>query len=155
MNNWLMITRFLGTRLAIYLSAVAVAYLLASMSATQAVVSSLSGMGVEINLAERTAMTLRDIGGMAGMFLPMVAFALLVAFMATALICRYWNRWRLPLYLFAGAVALVCIHLALNLAFGITPVAIARNLPGLIMQGAAGAAGGLTYVYLSTKYSGG
>jgi hypothetical protein len=153
MNNWLMIIRFLGTRLMIYLAAVLVAYLLATASATQSVISSLSGMGVELGLAERAAMTVRDIGGMAGMFLPMVAFGLLIAFMATALICRYLNQWRIPLYIIAGAAALVCIHLALNLAFGITPVAIARTAGGLLLQGAAGAAGGFTYVYLSRRYS--
>lgn len=152
MNNWLSIIRFLGIRLAIYLSAVVVAYLLASIMATQSVISSLSGMGVDLSLAERAGMTLRDFGGMAGMFLPMIAFGLLIAFMATALICHYWNQWRTPLYIVAGAAALVCVHLALNLAFGITPVAIARTTSGLGLQALAGAMGGYTYVYLSGRY---
>jgi hypothetical protein len=106
-------------------------------------------MGVHVGLGDRLAMTLQDIGGMAGMFLPMVAFGLLIAFMASALICRYKNHWRLSLYVLAGATALVCIHLALNLAFGITPVAAARSAFGLALQAVAGAAGGLTYVLLS------
>jgi hypothetical protein len=143
------LVRFLGTRLAIYLSAVAVAYLLAAAAATQSVISSLAGMGVPVDLSGRLTMTLDDIAGMAGMFLPMVAFGLLIAFMATALICRYWNRWRTVLYIIAGATALVCLHLALTLAFGITPVAAARTTAGLVMQALAGAAGGLTYVLLS------
>lgn len=154
MNNWMLITRFLLTRLAIYLAAVAVTYLLASISATQAVVSSLTGMGIDLDFSERTAMTLSDIAGMAGMFAPMIAFGLLVAFMTTALICRYWRKWRTPLYVIAGATAVVCIHLALNLAFGITPIAIARTLPGLMLQAIAGAAGGFTFVYLSNSFSG-
>lgn len=149
MSHWLPLVRFLGTRLAVYLSAVIVAYLLAAITATQSVVSSLAGMGLPINFPERVSMTLSDIGGMASMFLPMVAFALLIAFMATALICRYRNQWRFPLYILSGAVALVCIHLALHLAFGITPVAIARTTGGLMIQAVAGAAGGLTYVLLS------
>ena len=152
MNNWLSIIRFLGVRLAIYLSAVVVAYLLASVMASQSVISSLSGMGVDVSFTERATMTLRDIGGMAGMFLPMIAFGLLIAFMATALICHYWNQWRTPLYIIAGAAALVCVHLALNLAFGITPVAIARTTTGLALQALAGAVGGYTYVYLSGRY---
>ena len=149
MSQWLPLIRFLAIRLAIYLSAVVVAYLVAAIMATQSVVSRLAGMGVPVSFTERLSMTLKDIGGMAGMFLPMIAFGLLVAFMATALICRYKNQWRVPLYIIAGAVALVCIHLALNLAFGITPVAIARTTGGLALQAAAGAAGGLTYVLLS------
>jgi len=86
------------------------------------------------------------------MFLPMVAFALLVAFLSSALLSRWLHRWRLPLYFTAGAAALVCIHLALHLAFGITPVAAARTAAGLLMQGIAGAAGGLTYVLLSNLW---
>jgi hypothetical protein len=107
MNQWTVLIRFLGKRLAIYLSAVAVAYLLAAVMATQSVVSSLARMGVDVSFSERISMTLDDISGMAGMFLPMVAFGLLIAFMVTALICRYWNQWRTPLYIIAGATALV------------------------------------------------
>jgi hypothetical protein len=105
-------------------------------------------MGVEVGMADRLAMSLRDIAGMAPMFLPMVAFALLVAFMTAALLGRWLRRWRLPLYLLAGATGLVCIHLALHLAFGITPVAIARSGAGLLVQGIAGGIGGLTYLAL-------
>ena len=152
MNNWLMIIRFLGIRLAIYLSAVVTTYLMASVMATQSVISSLSGMGVDVSFAERIAMTLHDISGMAGMFLPMIAFGLLIAFMAAGLICHYRNHWRTPLYIIAGAAALVCVHLALNLAFGITPVAIARTAAGLGLQAIAGAVGGYTYIYLSGRY---
>jgi len=152
MNNWLSIIRFLGIRLTIYLAAVVVTYLVASIMATQSVVSSLSGMEVDLSFAERATMTLSDIGGMAGMFLPMIAFGLLIAFMATALICHYLNQWRTPLYVVAGAAALVSVHLALNLAFGITPVAIARTATGLGLQAIAGAFGGYTYVYLSGRH---
>ena len=149
MNHWLPLIRFLGIRLAIYLVAVAVTYVLASVTATQSVVSSLGSMGVPLSFGERTSMTLGDIGGMAGMLLPMVAFGLLIAFMATALICRYLDQWRVPLYVIAGAAALLCMHLLLNLAFSITPVAIARSAGGLMIQAMAGAAGGLTYVLMS------
>jgi hypothetical protein len=149
MSHWLPLIKFLGTRLVIYLSAVVVTYLFAAVAATQSVISSLAGMGVPVDLTGRLTMTLKDLVGMAGMFLPMVAFGLLIAFMATALICRYFGQWRIPLYVLAGATALVCLHLALNLAFGITPVAAARTAAGLVIQGLAGAAGGLTYVLLS------
>jgi hypothetical protein len=63
------------------------------------------------------------------------------------------NQWRLPLYIIAGATALVCVHLALNLAFSVTPIAVARTPGGILLQGIAGAAGGLTYVLLSKRYS--
>lgn len=140
--------RFLAGRLGCYLAAVAVAYLLASVLATQAVVHSLAGMGVAVGLSDRLAMTTRDIAGMANMFLPMVAFALLVALMAAALLNRWLNRWQDLLYAIAGGSAVVTIHLTLNLAFGITPLAIARSPGGLALQGLAGAGGGLVYLWL-------
>jgi hypothetical protein len=140
--------QFLTRRLLIWLLAVVVTYVLASLTATQAVIAELAGMGVVVPPADRAVMSLQDILGMANMFLPMVAFALLVAFMTAALLCRWLSRWRLPLYLLAGAVAVVCIHLGLHFAFGITPVAIARSGFGLLLQALAGAAGGFTYLFL-------
>jgi hypothetical protein len=140
--------QFLAKRLLIWLLAVVVTYALATLAATQAVIAELAGMGVVVPLADRAVMSLQDILGMANMFLPMVAFALLVAFMTAALLSRWLSRWRLPLYLLAGAVAVVCIHLGLHLAFGITPVAIARSGFGLLLQALAGAAGGFTYLFL-------
>ena len=51
----------------------------------------------------------------------------------------------------AGASALVMIHLALELAFGLTPIAVARTAGGLALQGLAGGMGGLVYLYLARR----
>lgn len=151
MNDSRSIIRLLARKLGIFLAAVAVAYLLASASATQSVVASLQGMGLEVGAGERLGMTLRDLAGMAGMFLPLIAFGFLFAFLITALIVHWGGRWRMPLYTLAGAVAVVAIHVALNLAFQITPVAIARSTGGLLVQAMAGAGGGFTYAFLSQR----
>ena len=137
--------------LAIYLLAVAVAYLLASITATHSVVSSLTEMGVDIGISDRFTMTIKDIAGMAGLFLPMIAAAFLAAFLVAAMLCRWWPQWRTPLYIVAGAAGLVAIHLTLNLAFGITPIAIGRTVGGLFLQGLAGAVGGFIFLSLSKK----
>ena len=134
-------------KLAAYLLAVIVAYTLASITATQSVIARLAELGVEVNFANRLSMTLQDIAGMAGMFLPMIAVAFLIAFMVTALLCRWLGRRPVALYVLAGAVALIAIHLTLNLAVGITPVAIARTMAGLLIQGLAGAVGAYLYAY--------
>jgi len=139
---------FLARRLGAWLLAVATAYVLASVTATQSVIGQLAGMGITVPMSDRVAMTLQDILGMANMFLPMVAFALLVAFMTAALLCRWLARWRLPLYALAGATAVIMIHVILHLAFGLTPIAIARTGGGLAIQGLAGAAGGICYLLL-------
>jgi hypothetical protein len=146
------VLRFLAGRLACYLAAVAVGYVLATITATQSVVHELAGMGVPVGLRDRVAMTLQDILGMAGMFLPMVAFAYLAAFLSAALLMRWLAQWRTAIYVVAGAAALVMIHVTLKLAFGLTPVAVARTAGGLALQAVAGGIGGLTYVYLIRRW---
>ena len=155
MNERKLIIYSLFYRLGIYLLAVAITYLLASISATQSVVSSLARMGVQVGFADRIGMTIQDITGMAGLFLPMVAFALLFAFLTAALLCHWWGRWRVALYVVAGAVGMVTIHLTLNLAFGITPIAIARSSGGLMVQAVAGAVGAYSYIFLLKRQQSG
>jgi hypothetical protein len=46
---------------------------------------------------------------------------------------------------------MVGLHLAMNAAFGLTAVAIARSTGGLVVQALAGAAGGFVYVYLNGR----
>lgn len=155
MDNRVSTIHFLLKRLGAWLLAVAIAYVLASVTATLSVIGSLTDMGLAVPAADRVSMALQDILGMANMFLPMVAFALLIAFMTAALLCRWFARWRLPLYALAGAAGLVTIHLALNLAFGLTPIAIGRSVGGLALQGLAGAVGGICYILLVRNQSAG
>lgn len=141
----------LGKKLGIYLSAVLLAYVLASVSATQHVVARLSDMGLSLGPGERLLMTVHDLGGMAGMFLPLIAFGFLAAFLVTALLHYWLKRGQTVLYVLAGATALVAIHALLNLAFNITPIAIARSPGGVLIQGLCGAAGGYLYIFLNRR----
>ena len=143
----------LGKKLAIYLAAVLTSYLVATVTASLHVASRLSAMGVAVDGAERLSMVLHDLAGMAGMFLPLIAFALLAAFLVTALVHYLLRRARVLLYVLAGAVAMLTMHLALHAAFGLTPVAVARSAGGLLTQAAAGAAGGLVYVVLNQRFA--
>jgi hypothetical protein len=147
------VAALLAKKLAVYLAAVATAYVLAVAGASGHVAGRLATMGVVLGPGERFAMVLSDLAGMVNLFLPMVAFALLVAFLVAALLCRWPRRLgtgtSLALYALAGFSAVACIHLAMQLAFGLTPVAVARSLPGLFGQGLAGAVGGLLYLWLN------
>ena len=142
----------LGKMLGIYLSAVLLAYILASVSATQHVVSRLSSMGISLDPGARILMSAQDLVGMSGMFLPLIAFGFLVAFLVTALLHYWLKRGQTVLYVLAGATALIAIHVLLNLAFNITPVAIARGPGGLMIQGLCGAAGGYLYIHLNRQF---
>lgn len=148
------VTLLLGKKLGIYISAVLLTYLLASVSATQHVVARLLSMGLTVEPGERMLMTLQDLGGMAGIFLPLIAFGFLAAFLVAALLHYWLKRAQALLYVLAGATALVAIHVLLNLAFNITPVAIARSPSGLLIQGFCGAAGGYLYIFLNRRLGG-
>ena len=90
-------------KLAAYVLAIVVAYLLAAISATQSVIARLGEMGIDVNFAERLRMTLHDIAGMAGLFLPMIAAGLLLAFLVSALFCHLLRTRPVALYVLAGA----------------------------------------------------
>jgi hypothetical protein len=153
MDQGLPLLRFLAARLGAFVSAVAVAYVLATFTATLSVVWRLERMNVAIPLTDRAAMSLQDFAGMAGTFLPLVAFGLLIALLCAALLTRWLPGWRVPLYFLAGAAALVGVHLLMQLALGITPVAIARTAGGLAVQAVAGGAGGLAYLWLTRRFA--
>ena len=149
MNTFALLSKKFG----IYLASVLAAYILAVAGASWHVANRLASMGVPLDAGERMAMTARDLAGMAGMFVPIIAFGFLVAFLVTALLCRWPRALRpmacLALYALAGFAALVCVHVTLHLALGLTPVAVARTVTGLLGQGLAGAVGGLVYRHLN------
>lgn len=136
-------------RIGSFVLAVAVTYLLAVISASQHVAASLESMGAEVSFGTRLEMIVHDLGGMATSFLPMLLVGFLVAFGVTALLLRWLPRRRYLLYSIAGAAAVATIHLALNAAFDITPVAVARTGGGLVIQALCGAVGG--YLYARTN----
>ncbi len=138
-------------RLGVYLAAVLAAYVPASLTATQSVISSLSDLGISVNTGTRISMTLQDMAALTGSLLPLIAAGFLAAFLVVGMLCHWWPQWRTILYVAAGAVALIAIHLVMKLALGIAPVAIARTTGGLLVQGLAGAIGGYVFARLMFK----
>ncbi len=105
-------------------------------------------MGIPVSLAERLQMSGQDLLGMAGLFLPLIAVGLLLAFLIAGFLCRRSSQRRTGLFVLAGAMAMISIHLALQWSFDITLVAVARTPLGLLSQALAGAAGGYIYTRL-------
>lgn len=139
-------------RLGAFLLAALIAYALAAIAATQSVLGRLAEMGIEVNLAQRLGATGHDLLGMASSYLPIIAIGLGIAFTAAALLARWLETWRAVLYPLAGFAAIVAANLILHASFGITPIAAARTLPGLLVQGLAGAVGGLVFVRTSSAF---
>jgi len=128
--------------------AVLLTYVLASLTASHSVAGHLADLGVPLSLGERLQMSARDLLGMAGLYLPLIAVALLLAWPVAAWLGRRNSERRTPLFMLAGATAMICIHLALNWSFDITLVAVARTPLGLLSQALAGAAGGWMFTRL-------
>lgn len=140
-------------RIAVFLLALFVTYLFAATAATHSVLTSLASLGVQVTLSQRLEATGHDLAGMAPSFLPLLGVGLLIAFLVTAAITRFVTSWRTPLYMLAGATAIITVHVALKVTLDITPVAAARTMPGLFVQALSGAAGGLVFARLSRKWS--
>jgi len=138
-------------RIGSFALAVALTYVLAVISASQHVAASLEGMGAQVGFGTRLEMIVHDLGGMATSFLPMLIIGFVIAFGVAALLLRWLPRRRSELYTLAGAAAVVAIHLALNAAFDITPVAVARTGTGLAVQALCGAVGGYFFARLTPR----
>ncbi len=131
-----------------YLGAVATAYILASIASTQSVLANLAEMGVSIELHTRFEAIGHDLLGLLSIYLPIIAVAFLIAWPVTALIVKWLPRLRTAGYVLGGFVAIVGAHLILKQLVDITGIAAARTTFGLVVQGLAGAAGGLMFVRL-------
>ncbi len=128
-----------------FIMAVLVAYCLAAVAATQSVLARVNDMGLSVGLGQRLATTGQDLLGMATAFAPMIAVGFALAFAVTVLLLRWWPERRTALYVLAGAVSLIAVHVIMKAVFDITPVAAARSLGGLVIQGLAGAFGGYAF----------
>lgn len=131
-----------------WLAAVLLVTLLGCVMQTQFNLSALSALGADISWATRLQTTGQDVLGFSPSFGPLVAIGLLIAFPVTRAL-RIWAPGpAMAWYGLAGGVAVLTILLALNAAFGITPVAAARSLAGLLSLALCGAVGGTLFARL-------
>lgn len=140
-------------RLGAFLLAVLVTYFLAAVAATQSVVASLEEMGLPVTFGQRLGATFHDLLGMSPSFLPLIAVGLAIAFLVSAFLSARIGM-RTLLYCLAGGAAVVAVHLGLQIAFDIVPVAAARSGAGLAIQGLAGVVGGLVFAKISPQSMG-
>lgn len=132
-----------------FVAAAVLTYIVASALVTQHTLARVVEMGLPVPVDVRLSSTLHDVLGMSSSYLPLITIGLLVAFGIAALITRMAPGRRTALFILAGAAALITVNLALQLAFGIAPVASTRTTGGLLAQGGAGALGGLLFATLT------
>lgn len=136
-----------------FFPAVLVAYLLASLFATQVVLQDLVAMGVEVAWRTRLHASLHDLLGLATTYLLLVLLAFLLAMPAAAALVRLHliPGSRALWFSLAGLVSLILLNLIMRQVLGVWPLAAAREWHGLLLQGLAGAVGGYCYARLSQR----
>ena len=127
---------------AAFLAALGATYLIASVTATQFVLQEVAALGPAVPWSVRLDTTGRDLVGLAGSYLPLLALAFLLALPVAAGLTRLVPAARPAWYLAAGFVAVLALHLIMKAVLGVTGIAATRSLAGLLAQGVAGAVGG-------------
>lgn len=134
-----------------YSGAVVGAFLLGSVLATQVILGNVQEMGMVVSTGVRLQATLHDIAGLASSYLPLMAVAFLIALLVAAGLLKLFPSHPLLLYVLAGAVAVVTLHLTMKAVLGLSGIAATRSTLGLMGQGLAGALGG--YLYFTIRNS--
>ncbi len=129
-----------------WLAAALATYVTGSVMMTQVVLASVGSFGVVVDLPARASMTLADIGGLAGSYLPLIAIAMAVAMLIASLLGRLIPTRRSALILAAGLTAPPALIAIMTLTFGMNPLAGAAGVAGLSLQALAGCAGGLVFL---------
>ena len=128
--------------------AVLAAYMAGSILATQFILANVSAMGMDVTAGVRLDSTLHDLAGLSRSYLPIIAVALLIALLTASGLTRLLPNQRLFLYVLAGAVGIVAIHLIMKAVLGLSGIAATRTAAGLLCQGLAGALGGYVFYRL-------
>ncbi len=134
--------------IACWLVAALVAYLVASTLATQVILANVAALGPEVDFAVRLQATGHDLLGLAVSYLPLIALGFLLGLPIAAGLGKWLPAQRLWLYVSAGAVAIIAIHLLIKAVLGLSGIAATRGLLGLLSQGLAGACGGYLFYRL-------
>lgn len=135
-----------------FIVAIVVTYLIGAVLATQHVLAALTSMGMNIDFGIWAHTTLHDLIGMAGIYLPLIGVAFLVATPVILLICRMQPGWRRIGYTVGFFTAIMVMHLLMPMVLNVNPVAATRIFSGLLQQGLAGAVGGYVFYRLGRAY---
>ena len=128
-------------------------YTVAVLAYSQLNLSNLSDMGVSVSLGDRFATFAHDLLSMTSVYLPIMAVALLVAFLFATLVLRWVPHLRTLGYVLAGVVGMLTLILFFKILMGTNPIPVTRTVVGFASQCLAGAVAGLIYVRLNVKSS--
>jgi hypothetical protein len=134
-----------------FFAAVITAYVIGAIFISQGNIASVVAMKLDISVAQRFDAAFHDVTHMTNIYLPVIAVSYLIAMPVASLIIKYVPQQRLLLYVLAGAVGLVAIHVIMKSLIGFSGIAATRSVVGLIAQAIAGGVGGYLFHVISMK----
>jgi len=137
-----------------FFPAVLLTYVLASLFSTQIILGNLQTLGVDVSTMVRLGTSFHDLVGLTSSYLVLILVAFVLGLPVAAGLTRLMPAHRLFLFVLAGFVAIVALHLIMKAVLGLSGIAATRTLFGLLSQGVAGAAGGYLYYRLSRPAAG-
>ncbi len=135
-------------RLFDWIVAVVVATVVSTIVQTQFNIAAITGLGVEVTVAERLRMVLFDLHGFAPLWALVVAVALLFGFAAASLLAGRLPAHTVALYAVAGGMALLSALVILDEIMPMNPVPGARTIPGVLLMAAGGVLAGALFARL-------
>jgi hypothetical protein len=133
-----------------FIAAVFVLTVLATVLQSLFVLAALSGVGAQISAGEAAGMIAADLTGLGPLYGAFIAIALLIAFLAGALVHRVTPLPRSLVFAGAGLVAMAVMLAAMEqVFFGIQLIAGARTLSGFAAQMLAGLVAGYAFAALT------
>ncbi len=133
-----------------FFPAVILTYVLASILSTQIILGNLQGMGVDVSAMVRLGTTFHDLVGLTSSYLVLIMVAFVLGLPVAGGLTKLMPSYRLTLFVLAGFVAIVSLHVIMKAVLGLSGIAATRTMAGLLGQGLAGAAGGYLYYRLSS-----
>ncbi len=135
-----------------FVAAVLCTSLLGSVFSTQFVIAALAGIEVDVPLATRLTMTVRDFGILPTL-VPAIAACLLPGYVVAGLCARFFGGKHLYWFAFGGATAVIALLLIMQAVLGLMPIAGARTVAGLLSFGFAGGVGGWLFSRMTSHSS--
>jgi uncharacterized membrane protein YadS len=131
-----------------FLIAVIFAFVLASLFHSQFVMAELISVGVDISFNDRLSMSLDDLLGLYPTYGLVIAVSLLIAFVITTLLVKFFKLPSSILYFIGGGLGVATALLAMHPLLDTSLIAGARSTFGFICQSLAGAMGGWAFNHL-------
>lgn len=134
-----------------FIVSVLVTILAACIFQTQMVLASLSDLDIDVMLSDRVYMTWQDLLGLLPSYGIIICIGLALGFGIAKLLRHYTSLQSFGLYALAGATVMAVILLAMQPVLGVTLLAGARSVMGILLQILAGLLGGICFMYFRKK----